>query len=377
MKKYLIILLVLTGALRVSAQNKLTAEKKDSLVNASLEEASAVIEKGRAQDDKLNFAKRISALGSFVSSESDALTFKATIFGLRTAIRPSLNVDSIYRNHVFQRNFEIDLSATPNESVFKYSGVTAGFTYAILNNVSVKKSDYERLSQSYDVEDQGLGYNKLLTVLAALKISHPEWRETIDKLLTSELPEKVFIPKELGKALKKEGFINGAEVFKAADKQFADLKEEVKTRPLLTIGPNVNYDGERGWAKKVSIKGGLTLYSLLNKNRKIAWSLTPSYSLSTDTAMQTAKLSRKIFNTDLSANIIIPDENGKSVFEIKPILSYTNTKGGLYKDEKENAWSFATKLTFRINDDFSLPITFKVTQNKPNFLSFLSVQYSL
>lgn len=367
MKKHLIILLVLFCGLRSTAQ--------DTAALKRLAKAYKSIDSVRTQDGKLNFAKKITALGSFINSEDDALTFKATLFGLFVKNK----VDDNYTKRVFERNFEIDLSATPNSSVFKYSEAAAGFTYAIINNASVTKGDYEKLVQTYQIQEKKATYYRLLQVLAELKIAHPDWGSKIDELLVRSTPDKVVVPADLGRALVKAGFKNGGDVFVAADKLFADLQEKVKYRPLLTIGPKVNYDGELGWAKNVSVKGNLTLTSLNKQgDRKIEWSLTPAYTLSTDTAMKTSKLSRKIFNTDLSVNFtVLKDANGKPSFEIKPALGYTNTKGGLYKDEKENAWSFATKLTWKINDDFSLPVTFKVTQNNPNLLGFLSVQYSL
>jgi hypothetical protein len=275
MKKYVVILFVLFCGLRSIAQ--------ETAANDRLTKVYRSIDSVRTQDGKLNFAKKITALGNFISSEDDALTFKATLFGLFVKDK----VDSNYTKRVFERNFEIDLSATPNSSVFKYSEAAAGFTFAIINNASVPKGDYEKLVQTYQIQEKKPTYFRLLQVLAQLKNAHPEWGTKIDELLVSSTPDKVIIPADIGRALKDAGFKNGADVFVAADKLFADLQEKVKNRPLLTISPKVNYDGALGWAKNVSVKGNLTLTSLNKKgDRKIEWSLTPAYTLSTDTAMR-------------------------------------------------------------------------------------------
>jgi hypothetical protein len=371
MKKTIMILLFGLFAQRVCAQQIDTAKMY------TVKQVFDTINAKRTQDDKLNLSKKITALGSFVSSGDNSLKFKPTLFGIGAAFNPEHNADEYYRDHVFQRNLELDFGLTPNSSIFKYSQASFGITYAIINNAAMKKSDYEKFVHSREKDNKD--YNKMLEVLARLRNDHPDWQAAIDELLESDKPDKVKIPKELDDALKAQGLPNGGKIFADADKAFDDLVAKAKTRPLLTLAPNVDYDGTKGWVKDFSAKGNVTLYTLFGKQpSKASVSLAPSYTLATDSVAKTNKLSRKIYSGNLSVDIKIdPDAKGNANWEIKPTLNYTHTDGGLYKDEKKDAWSFITKLSWKISDDFSLPLSIKVTQNKPNFLGFLSIQYSL
>jgi len=318
-------LVLITAALGICSG--LRAQTPDTAKMYSVKEVFEQIDAKRSQDDKQNFAKKLTALGSFVSSGDNTINLKPTLYGIGTAFNRSHKTDEYYRDHAFQRNFEIDLGITPGSSIFKYSSTAIGFTYAIINNAAMSLNDYVGLIHARD--EATINYHKLLNVLAGLRHNHPDWHADIDALLESEKPDKVKIAPELDNALKASGFKNGGKIFADADKKFDDLLAKAKTRPLLTLAPGLNYDGARGWIKDISVRGNFTFYKLFaTAPNRVAWSITPSYKASTDTVAKNDKLSRKIVSTDFGPDIKInPDKDGKADWEIKPVLNYTHTVG--------------------------------------------------
>ena len=156
------------------------------------------------------------------------------------------------------------------------------------------------------------------------------------------------------------------------------MKSVAKNRPLWTLVPNIDYDGKHGWIKDYSLKTSFTLYGTINSGSRVGYTIQPSYSWSDDTLSNTSNITRRIFNTSFSADFTLnKDADGKPNWELKPAITYAHTEGTLYKGEKTDALSFITTVSVKINKDFTLPISIKVTQNKPNFLGFLSIQYSL
>jgi hypothetical protein len=366
MKKYLMFFfaLFMTGQLRAQINGLYSSEQ---IFN--------IIDEQRTSDDKQNLATKLTALGQFVGSGNSTLTLKASIFGINTAFSKEHATNPYYATHPFQRNFEIDLGATPNSSIFKYSNASAGFTYAIINNASMKKKDFEYLEESLN-QNSGQ-YPRLQSLLTQIRRDHPEWHQKIDELLND--PKDAVLPAGLINILKAQGFDNAGKIFIDADSTFNHLKSHAQSRPLLTFAPNIDYDGQHGWVKDIIVKGSLTIYHLFNNDdSKIGYSLQPSYTQSDDTLVNNNKLSRKIYAVAASADIILhKGDDNKSDWEFKPTVSFAHTDGELYKGEKPDALSFISTISWKFSKDFTLPLSIKVTQNKPNFIGFLSIQYAL
>lgn len=369
MKKYYFILALMLAPLLLFAQdtsknNKPTAAEiaSDAYLNSLVKQKV----KNASGNDKQNWSGfGNAALNLLGTNGSSDLTFGATLFTIshfcRIAKGDTNFIDSEYRRQWFARNTQINLGLTPNsKNQVHFDGASLGLKVAMINNKNATVEDYKKLSNILEIDDK---------VHVFLMKYDDKYHETIQTFLNHRSKDLIAsLPQEVIDGLKAnfKGY-KPETLLLLADSMKSKLTENLAKKPTLTFSANDKYDFVKSQEGSLNLSSDFTIYI-----GKYPFDFTATYLWSVDTTKTKSALVRKVFTGSIGPNF----KFGK-IFEVKPAFDYVHTDGPLYKNEHIDKFDASITPRLKINSQFWLPVTIKYDVVHPQFLGFISVQYSL
>jgi len=371
MKKIIVSFLVLLSIGNVLAQTK-QFEKEKEVANK------------KTGDDKANFSSILNALGKFTSQDEATITFQPTLYGLGSMFNPKLKEQDNFINATFLRNFQLNLGITPSEeSIFDIDDFQSGFSYAILNNKKLTRTDYTNLVASEPTQQRRL-FNAALgrfifdnrrTAAGAEARGYTNKALTDAEVANMDAGLKAFLKNRLGVSTDADLVTMSSGVNAA----YKALTTELSKRTLLTFDFKSTYSFADNKWDELSFTP-INLYCYFNKKKLSSPGLnaTLNYIIGTDTSTKEA-LKRRTLKTEVGMNfpIKVNPDTEKAAVEIKPGISYKYIAQRLYKDENRSKFDPTLTFRLRINDDFYLPLKLEYDTEKAELFGFLSIQFSL
>ncbi len=371
MKKILVSLFVLLSIGNVFAQTKQFEFEKE-------------IANKKTGDDKASFSSILNALGKFTSQDGSTITFQPTLYGLGSMFNPKLKEQDKFVNATFLRNFQLNLGITPNEeSIFHIDDFQSGFSYAILNNKKLTRTDYKSLVDSEPAQQRRL-FNAALgrfifdnrrTAAGERARKYANEALSAEDVKKMDTVLKVFLKNKLGVSTDTEL----AAMSSGFSKAYKDLTTKLSKRTLLTFDFKSTYSfADKMWGELSFTP--INLYCYFNKKKLGSPGLnaTLNYTMGTDTSTKEA-LKRRTVETEVGMNfpIKVNPDTEKAMVEIKPGISYKYIAQRLYKDENRSKFDPTLTIRIRINDDFYLPLKLEYDTENAELFGFLSIQFSL
>jgi hypothetical protein len=352
--------------------NLVFAQKQDKMnVNSAYQQTIDKVFVDQSLDYSLKFGGYLTALASFVGSQSNTITLQPTVYALSNLIHGrSTTIDTTFAKEVFARNSQINLGFTPNaKNLFgKPSDYQVGFTYAILNNKDIPLQDFDVLTGPWkhfsDMQDTLNHYFYQLDPTGK-NADVIRMNAIADSGYYSLLPDSIY------KYLKQ----TYAEVL---DKDFQtniidSLSKSLSRQPLLTIGVNATYTLSDYWWDDFTFKATYSKYLFRRKGSFVDPSVdvTATYSLQDDTAKVGKNSGRRV------AQLLAEINLRGSIFEVRPGISCTHVPNGLYEKEKQDKISPTAELDVKIANKTVVAFTIKYDNDTKLITGGLKLQSSL
>lgn len=363
-----------------------------SYINGQESEGSKSLLKG-AEDLKTGNYKDV--LTSFfqlaatdLAGDNKSFEFKSTLFGIKLRADSSLLVDSNYVRQTFARNFQFNFKLNA-EKDFKITGLTAGFTYALVN-----KRD-RTLANFRDTQIEPV-INKYIEQLSKIQ---PAFIQSLPSAQRGQMTV------EMTAAV--DSFLQRGDTtfFPEAFKKFITAQSNDKESPFADILKNV--------LTKKAFDG---LDSLIeNEYKKIdkkpLWtvsfnSATSDFNVFDNASFETVFLQgaaqdameidlRASFNykdtvvqnddyrmfyggkAGLNFNLLKNKKGTNHLIEFKPHFEYNRVLNGLLPDEEEEKFLANAELRIRITDQLWIPLTIKYDLEENNVFGFLNVTWNM
>lgn len=318
-----------------------------------------------------------------LTGKDRAFEFKANLFGLKAKVDSTLFIDTNYVRQNFSRNFQFDF-ALKLDSQYRFNGLKAGFTWAIIN-----KRDTSLLNLIRSPAD--VLFAKSMTSLSAIlenfrnslrtgnffkspndSLLYLKVKAVKDDLLDNNKP---FDPKAFPKQ-----FIDFADLDIVA-KKFNDFDElyneelsKMRQRPLLTLSVNSVFMDQSGLFNNGAMEL-VYLQGLTKKGKNLELDIRGKLGVFDTTAS-----TRVEFNSSGGFNWAIINafnNKNKSLVEFKPYFEYNSILKGRMPGEEKEKFTANAELRIRVLDDLWIPLTLKYDLKDHNFLGFLKVALNM
>lgn len=376
MKKTFLIIITCTLTLYGNAQ------QKDSAIASNIRTATD-LKSGNLQDV---FSSFFQLSASDLTGPNKAFSFKSTIMALRAKSDPSIMVDTNYRIHTFDRNFQFNFSLKLNQDD-NFNNFSGGFTWAICNKrdstmlrldgkwdklygqyfygIVKNMNDYRRTllkphTQLYKSQTDSINFIRLKNYIARQNAAGQKYEMDSLKLLSNG---NIAI----------DTVIN--QYSRVVDAYNTALKQ-ARTKPLLTLSANgmVNNGG--------SYSGSNATLSYLQGTSQKGNNFELDFRAGTtlqDTASDSGSHYHGVFiaTGGFDWAFLSDSKTNDPILEIKPYLEYDNVYLNPLTGEQHTKLLADAELRIRITDNFWLPITVKYDTKTHNLLGFLDVSVNL
>jgi hypothetical protein len=323
---------------------------------------------------------------SDLTGPNKAFNFSSSLFALKLKTSPSLNVDTEYIRHNFDRNFQFNFSLKL-DSQYNFNGFSGGLTWAAINKrdttlISLINSDIDKVWQSNFTK-----LDKLIRQYRVLRDPHHLGKDSVfnhtDSMINrmmklgkfsidsfpgvDSLP-KIFNFRDSLNNILKSGLNN---VYSYYD----SVKQSTLLKPLLTFSLNgaVNKQSKFDSAQV----GAVYLQGLTKSGKPLELDIRMNLGFK-DTLINKDNY-RTVFNSSAGLNyaIITNKKTNNSILEIKPYFEYDKIISGLLPGENVNKFLANVDLRFRITQNLWIPFTIKYDIKNGNFLGFLNIALNI
>jgi len=323
---------------------------------------------------------------SDLSGPNRALNFKSSLFALKLKTNSSINVDTNYVRHNFDRNFQFNFSLKL-DSQFKFNRFSGGIAWAAINKrdttliscinndinnvwlISYSKLDnliiqYRKLKNPSHTGKEP-GFNKTDSLIKQMMASGVF---ELDSFPGLEALSKPFNFRDSLNAILKAGLSN---VYAYYD----SVKQNTLLKPLLTFSLTGAVNNQSRFDSAQF--GIIYLQGLTKKGKHLELDIRASLGTK-DTLINNGHY-RTIFNSSAGLNytLITNDKSKSSVLEIKPYFEYDKIFNGLLPGENADKFLANVDLRLRISQNLWIPFTIKYDLKSSSFLGFLNVSANL
>lgn len=353
-------------------------------VNAQQFRDPDIIGKPKTADD-LKTGNALDVLTNFFqlgvgdnTGDGKTLYFRSTLFAIKSKVDTTLLIDYNFKKQRFARNLQFEFAVMANEG-FKINSLSAGLTYAIINNRDRKNANFKATFLN-DIKAE---------VANTLSIVDDAYWDSInkDENLTSKQRQEIqrkFVDgrKKYDSTGNSDGFPNdyseklrAAGVFDLVDKYKAgydSLMEDIGKRALVTASAFARTDSI---SKKFN-QANLQLVYLKGNKFQADIRTILSYK---DTAVSITESRRLYFKGNAGLDIVLfaDKKDKKPVLELKPNLEYYHVFEGQLPGEQRETFFANAELRLRITEKIWIPFTIKYDIERANFLGFFNVTANL
>ena len=385
MKKHYIIALLLCFTNMFSQDEIKNIEISKAEKFRAVVEKIDKIEKSKTGNFKDAFYNIIQLTTKNFSEDEKSLELNTTLFKIMYNADLSEISDLTIKKSYFLRNFQIN-AKTNFDKNYKYTGISGGFTYAVINGrdkatLNLVKTIYAKNREIFMNE-----FRKIQSDLAVGK------QEGIDLDLLNNASDTI---------------VNGYIYDSSKNPYYDKIQIEFKKRANAIFdsnGKNIETDEISEYVKALS---QLRESEIKKVEAKALWTFSANGSTNTDgkfdkysistvflkgipksseeidirgtfTYADTALVKRTAFNGKAGLNMIILKNKTENIscFEVKVLGEYTKIFKNVLPDEEEETITANAEFRIRLGKDLWIPITIKYDTEKSNFLGFLNVTYN-
>ena len=342
-------------------------------------------------DDKKNFTSYFNAISNLVTQDSSStLLINTSIYSFFKIIdSDKYAIGTNFIRDKWMRDCQLNLGLSPQTQTTTFSNFIKSFqlgiTYAIINNKVIPKRYYNDAELNKQFNTRGIILDSVNAYMARAYAD----KDSVDVALIQQFIDSppsnksdITLPKQFKDYLKNILGIHQSfyDIVKTnLDTIYTQYQNKLKTRPLLTVSCNSFYDEINGRWKNIDFSENFSYFPSARKKTSI--SLTAKFSIQNDTAInnelnQGNNLFRDLFNSSLNANVPLNLWASRTLLEIKPAFTYAHIFSGIFKGEEMDKFTGQIIFGIDITKTISIPFSLVYDIKNPQFLGFLSLQYS-
>ena len=307
-----------------------------------------------------------------------SISFNSTLFAIKAGADPDLYIDRNFVNERFSRDLQFNFRVNMDQA-FSYTGLTAGFTYAIVNQRDRKlvqfKQDTINIAYNKIFADMDMYVQQYTKAVVAANATDPDaiaqalngLQDSVNAFLNNE--DIATLPPGFRKFLEQKGTIKTLTAFNALKNEYYAKVDKAVLWTLYADG-SANKDGKltRGTIGSTFLKGDFVGDGELDIRALFTYGDT----------IASPDIARQMLNSTIGMNfsILKAKASQKSLLEIKAYAEYTKVFRNPLPDEKEDTLLANADFRIRIWDDFWIPLTIKYDIEEANFLGFLNITYN-
>lgn len=324
-----------------------------------------------------------------LTGKNKELNFSSNPYALMLKSDPNLATDVNYQKyrHLRKLNFSVGLKM---DTSFRFNGFSFGAKYALINNrdSTTSKWLFDELGND--------SLNREFDTLATYLFNYIEDNNSSDAFIAeadSLLESRVTAYSSLSQSLRhvSDSIIaahnlvtlqrilkeNPAAILKVASEQgFKELKEELRTKGLWTVGfSDTTYKDAFVFSNILLYSQYLKGFSKQKAGSNFELDIRASLNMMDDSTRAARELKRCLFNAEAGINWVIRNKtNDYSWLEMKMSSAYQHNFGNLYAGEKRNMFTLNGILRLRIIADVWVPLEFRYDPKSGNVFGFLNVR---
>jgi hypothetical protein len=321
---------------------------------------------------------------SFGKSE-DAITLKATPYGIISIFNKDWKKDANYVKYRFLRNIQLNTGLTPKDNnITKFQDGSLGLTISLVNKSDKTLADYNSLKNIYldFVDKRTLAIKNIAQRFVA---DSPEQikkqiaiNASITKFFSSE--DIADLDPDFASELKRVSGQQDLKTYMLSSKtEVKKLIRRVTNGSLVTLTPSVKYNFDKRLTDMLSYKL-VWQFGLRNDIKKKPWQVefTALYKTERDTLNLASNLNHTSAAGSGGINFVLAqDSKEKSTLELKPSFKYTRVFKARYPKEEANTYEANVTLRLRLSEDTWLPLTLKYDIKNPQLFGFLTIFWNM